>query len=203
VRLIGPAWIGTRFCGGTGEPGKLTKEGFQLLEAMADFGFVLDLSHMDELAVMQALDTYPGPVVATHANPLAMLPGEESNRFLPDHVLEGILSRGGVVGIVPFNRFLDSDWRKGMRRELVSIQQVAAHIDYVCQLAGNALHAGLGTDFDGGFGWQHVPEEIDTIADLQKLAPLLAEKGYTDDDLQAIFGGNWLTMLQSALPEDA
>lgn len=202
VRLIGPAWIGTRFCGGTGEPGKLTKDGFQLLEAMAEFGFVLDLSHMDEQAVMQALDTYPGHVVATHANPLAMLPGEETNRFLPNHLLEGIFARNGVVGIVPYNRFLDSNWRKGMRRQLVSIQQVAAHIDYVCQLAGDSRHVGFGSDFDGGFGWQHVPEEIDTIADLQKLAPLLADKGYSDADLAAIFGGNWLNVLQSALPED-
>jgi membrane dipeptidase len=203
VRMIGPAWIGTRFCGGTEEPGRLTEEGFLLLEVMADLGFVLDLSHMDEQAVMQALDTYSGPMIASHANPLALLPGEESNRFLPDQVLEGILARNGVVGIVPYNRFLDSNWRKGMRRQLVSIQQVAAHIDYVCQMAGNAEHVGIGSDFDGGFGWQHVPEEIDTIADLQKLAPLLAEKGYTDDDLTAIFGGNWLNMLQSALPEDA
>ncbi len=202
MRLIGPAWAGNRFCGGTEEPGGLTKEGFLLLEAMADLGFVLDLSHMDEAAVMQALDIYPGMVIASHANPLSMLPGEESNRFLPDHVLEGILERDGVIGIVPYNRFLDASWRKGMRRELVSIERVAAHIDYVCQLAGNADQVGLGTDFDGGFGWQHVPHEIDSIADLQKLSPLLAEKGYSEDDLAAIFGKNWLNMLQSALPEN-
>lgn len=203
VRLIGPAWIGNRFSGGTGEPGALTKQGALLLDAMADFGFVLDLSHMDEPAVLQALDTYPGPVIASHSNPLALLPGEESNRFLADHVIEGIVARGGVIGIVPYNRFLDSNWRKGMRRELVSIQRVADHIDYLCQMAGNADHVGFGSDYDGGFGWQHVPHEIDTIADLQKLAPLLAERGYSDDDLAAIFGGNWLNVLQSALPEDA
>ena len=203
VRLIGPAWIGTRFCGGTGEPGKLTKEGFQLLDAMADIGFILDLSHMDELAVLQALDVYPGPVVATHANPLAMLPGKDSNRFLPDHILEGILARNGVVGIVPYNLFLDSNWAKGMRRELVSIQRVADHIDYVCQVAGDAKHVGIGSDFDGGFGWQSVPEEIDSIADLQQLAPLLEARGYTEADLVDIFGGNWLDVLQSSLPEDA
>ena len=203
VRLIGPAWIGTRFCGGTGEPGKLTKEGFQLLEAMAEIGFILDLSHMDEQAVSQALDVYPGPVVATHANPLAMLPGKDSNRFLPDYILEGILERNGVVGIVPYNLFLDTNWAKGMRRELVSIQRVADHIDYVCQVAGDAKHVGIGSDFDGGFGWQSVPEEIDTIADLQKLTPLLAAKGYNETDLVGIFGGNWLNMLQSSLPEDA
>ena len=202
VRLIGPAWAGNRFCGGTKEPGQLTKAGFELLEAMADLGFILDLSHMDEPAVIQALDTYSGALIASHANPLALLPGEESNRFLSNSVIEGILERDGVIGIVPYNRFLDSNWVKGMRRELVSIQQVADHIDYICQLAGDARHVGIGSDFDGGFGWQHVPEEINSIADLQQLAPLLAEKGYSDNDLAAIFGGNWLNVLESALPED-
>ena len=41
VRIIGPAWTGTRFCGGTGEPGPLTPEGYQLLDGMAGFGFML------------------------------------------------------------------------------------------------------------------------------------------------------------------
>ena len=69
------------------------------------------------------------------------------------------------------------------------------------QIAGDARHVGIGSDFDGGFGWQHIPHELNTIADLQMLAPLLAEKGYSDEHLAAIFGKNWLNMLQSALPE--
>ena len=201
VRLIGPAWIGSRFCGGTGEPGRLTAAGYELLEAMADLGFILDLSHMDPPAAMQALDVYPGQIIATHANPLALMPREESNRFLPDVLVEAIIERDGVIGVVPYNRFLDPNWVKGMRRELVEIEQVAAVIDHVCQVAGDAAHVGFGTDFDGGFGWQHVPHQIDTIADLHLLAPLLSDKGYSDTDLAAIFGKNWLGMLQSALPE--
>jgi membrane dipeptidase len=201
VRLIGPAWTGSRFCGGTGEPGRLTAAGYELLEAMADFGFVLDLSHMDPPAAMQALDAYPGRIIATHANPLALMPREESNRFLPDDLIAALIERDGVIGVVPYNRFLDPNWVKGMRRELVGIEKVAAVIDHICQVAGNAAHVGFGTDFDGGFGWQHVPYQIDTIADLHLLAPLLSEKGYGDTDLAAIFGKNWLGMLQSALPE--
>jgi len=65
----------------------------------------------------------------------------------------------------------------------------------------DARHAGLGTDFDGGFGMQVVPAEIDTIADLQKLVPLLADKGYNPDDITAILGGNWLRHLLYLLPE--
>jgi membrane dipeptidase len=59
VRIIGLAWWKTRFCGGTGEPGPLTQAGYQLLDGMAEYGFSLDISHMDEEAVLQALDHFP------------------------------------------------------------------------------------------------------------------------------------------------
>jgi len=200
VRLIGPAWTGTRYCGGTNEPGPLTKEGFALLEAMAEFGFTLDLSHMDETAALHALDFYPGPVVATHSNARGLLKGEDSNRHLSDRVIQRLLERDGVIGIVPFNSFLLPGWKQGDHREDVTLQHIVAHIDYVCQMAGDAQHAGLGTDFDGGFGWQSVPSGIDTIADLQKLVPLLAEKGYSELDSAAILGQNWLNHLRQVLP---
>ncbi len=201
VRIIGPAWTGTRFCGGTRQPGPLTPAGFALLEAMATFGFSLDLSHMDEKAVLQALDTYPGPIMASHANAKSLLKGTESNRHLSDRVIGGIIERGGVIGIVPFNRFLVEGWLPSHGRAAVSLQHVVAQIDHICQLAGNVQHVGIGSDFDGGFGLQMTPAEIDTIADLQKLSPLLAEKGYTQDQIAAVLGQNWIRFLQESLPK--
>jgi membrane dipeptidase len=203
VRLVGPAWAGNRFCGGTREPGPLTSEGYALLEAMAGFGFTLDLSHMDEQAALQALDFYPGRIIASHANAAALLEGSDSNRFLSDRLLRGLLERDGIVGVVPFNRFLVWGWTPADGRQAVRLDHVAAQIDYICQLAGDARHAGLGSDFDGGFGLQSVPAGIDTIADLQALAPVLAEKGYTEADIAAILGENWLSLLRESLPEDA
>jgi membrane dipeptidase len=200
LRLIGPAWAGTRFCGGTREPGPLTAEGYALLEGMAQLGFILDLSHMDEQAALQALDSFPGTIVATHANALALLKDSDSNRHLSDRVLQSLLDRDGMTGIVAYNGFLQAGWKRGDRRDLVSLQQVAAQIDYVCQMAGDARHVGLGSDFDGGFGWQSVPAEINTIADLRKLAPLLEEKGYTQTDIAAILGENWVARLRATLP---
>ena len=201
VRLIGPAWVGTRFCGGTHEPGPLTQEGYALLEAMASFGFTLDISHMDEKAVLQALDFYPGAIIASHANALSLLKGSESNRHLSDRVIQGLLERDGVIGILPVNRFLQVGWKNGDPRQLVSIQKVIAQIDTVCQMAGDPWHVAIGSDFDGGFGLQSIPAEMDSIADLQKLSPLLAERGYPDDAVAAILGGNWLRHLRTTLPE--
>ena len=203
VRLIGPAWAGNRFCGGTREPGPLTREGFALLEAMASFGFTLDLSHMDEQAALQALDEYPGKIIASHANAAALLEAADSNRFLSNRLLRGLLERGGVIGVVPYNRFLVWGWTPADGRGVVRLEDLVAQIDYICQMAGDARHTGLGSDFDGGFGLQSVPAGIDTIADLQSLVPILAEKGYTDSDIAAIMGENWLSLLRESLPENA
>lgn len=200
LRLIGPAWTGTRFCGGTGEPGPLTDEGRALLEAMADFNLTLDLSHMDELSMLQALDEYPGPIVASHANPAALLRPTDSNRHITDRALTGLIERDGVVGVVLFNAFIKAGWRRGDPRHAVSLADLVPHIDYICQVAGDARHVGLGSDFDGGFGLQSLPHDVDTIADLLTLADLLAERGYTSTDVEAILGGNWLSYLHRSLP---
>ncbi len=203
LRLIGLSWAGTRYAGGTRQPGPLSSEGRQLLAAMAEFGFILDLSHMDEQAAWEALDLYDGPIVATHVNCLSLLPGYPTNRHFPDRLLKAIVERGGIVGSVVFNNFLKAGWSVagGSRRDEVPLEQVVAHIDHVCQLAGDALHAGIGSDFDGGFGLQSTPPEIDTVADLQKILPLLKQRGYSDSDVSQVAGGNWLRCLSENLPE--
>jgi membrane dipeptidase len=201
VRIIGPAWSGTRFCGGSREPGPLTTEGYRLLEAMANVGFTLDITHMDAQAALQALDFYPAGVIASHSNAFARIKGAQGNRHLPDAVIRSLIERQGVIGIVPLNPFLSAGWQPADGRQAVTLGFVVDQIDYICQSAGSAAHVGLGTDFDGGFGVQVVPAEIDTIADLQKLVPLLLDKGYSQADVTAILGGNWLRHLKKVLPE--
>lgn len=202
LRLIGLAWAGTRYCGGTGEPGPLTPEGRELIAAMADYNFILDLSHMDEAAARESLDRYEGPVMATHANCAALLRGAETNRHLPDRIIEGLIERDGVIGLVPLNTFLKAGWLRlsGSRREEVSLDALIAHMDHICQIAGDSLHAGIGSDFDGGFGLQSVPPGIDSIADLQLISSGLRARGYGETDIENILGGNWLRFLRRNLP---
>ena len=200
VRLIGPAWVGTRYCGGWNEPGPLTPDGRKLLAAMADYNFILDLSHMDEQAAVEALDIYRGPIVGTHANCLSLMPNSPSNRHFSDRIIEGIIERDGVIGVVPFNGYLKVGWVAGKsERSEISLDHVVNHIDHICQIAGDSLHAGIGSDFDGGFGLQSVPPEIETVADLQKLSALLLARGYNDVDVSNILGGNWLNRLRRDL----
>ena len=202
LRIIGLAWAGTRYSGGTDEPGPLTVEGRRLISAMMDYNFILDLSHMDEAAARESLDRYEGPVIATHSNCAALMRGSESNRHLPDDVIRGLIERDGVIGSIPLNSFLKVGWlrQSGSRKEEVALDTFIAHIDHTCQLAGNAQHAGIGSDFDGGFGVQSIPRELDTIADLQMVAAKLLERGYGEADVANILGGNWLRFLRKHLP---
>jgi membrane dipeptidase len=200
LRIIGPAWAGTRYCGGTREPGSLTDDGRQLLKAMAELGFTLDLSHMDELSVRQALDLYPGSIIVSHTNVAELLPGYEGNRMLREEIIQRILERNGIIGVVPFCPFLAAGWKVGDPRDKITLETLFTHVDRICQMAGDAKHVGLGSDFDGGFGVASTPSGVDTIADLQKLGPILLSRGYNDEQIAAILGKNWLRYLQENLP---
>lgn len=201
VRLVGPVWAGTRYCGGTSEDRPFDKEGFELLQVMASLGIPLDISHMREKAALTALDRFEGPVYASHANARAVLKGSSSERHLTDLTIQRLFERGGVIGVVPFNRFLVPDWTPTLRRETITIKKVTEQIDYYCQKHGSSRGVGIGSDFDGGFGSPNIPLEMETIADLQKLDPALAEMGYTAEDIKNIFHQNWEDALERILPE--
>lgn len=202
VRLVGPVWAeaGTRFCGGTRTAAGFTREGHELLEVMAGLGLALDIAHMSERAALQALDRYEGPLAATHANCRALLRRSENERHLSDDVIRRLIERDGVMGISPYAAWLRPGFSRADDPTATHLGHLVAHIDHVCQLAGDAAHVGLGTDFDGGWGWPHVPHELNTIGDLQKLGPRLAEAGYSEADVAAILGGNWVNFLQRGLP---
>ena len=72
------------------------------------------------------------------------------------------------------------------------------HIDRVCQLAGNARHAAIGTDLDGGFGREQSPGDLDTIADLQRIPDMLRSAATSEADIEGIMHGNWLRFFQEA-----
>jgi len=200
LRLIGLAWDDTRYATGgwTRTDEGLTKEGYRLLEVMADVGFILDLTHMSEQSTIEALEHYEGVVVATHSNCRALVPG---TRQLSDTQIRLLGERDGVIGTVLYNTFLQPGWRKGDRKEAVTLDHVVANIDHVCQVLGSARHVGIGSDLDGGFGAEHIPAGLDSIADLGKIAEALLAHGYEAADVEGIMGGNWLRILRRALPE--
>lgn len=202
LRMLGPAWTGTVYAGGTREPGPFTNAGLELLDAMAEVNMILDISHLSEQGCLQALDSYEGPVAASHGNPAGMVNNSSTpERFFTDDVILHLAERGGVVGVTAYNRFLRGDWKREDGRDEFSIHSVVEHMDYICQLTGSSACVGLGTDFDGGLGLEDTPADLDTVADLQLIGNGLEEYGYSFRDIEAILSGNWIDFLEKALPE--
>ena len=197
LRLLGLTHYGPgRYAGGTGTEIGLTELGPPLLTEMERLGVILDLTHCSDQAFWQALEHYHGLTLASHNNCRALVPHQ---RQFSDAQLRAIFERDGVIGTAFDAWMLQPGWITGeSSNEEVTLNTVVDHIDYICQLAGDSRHAAIGTDLDGGYGREQSPSDLDTIADLQKLTGLLADRGYNDYDIAAIMHGNWLRFLHDA-----
>ncbi len=197
VRIVGLAWSGTRYSGGTRMPGPLTAEGKALLHEMERVGMILDTSHLAEESFWQALELFQGPIIASHSNCRVFTP---TDRHLSDDMIRALAQRDSVIGIVPVNYFLHGDW-SNTNRFPVGLDQMVKHIDHICQLVGDARHVGIGSDIDGGFGRDETPQEMDTVTDLAKLADALRSASYKEEDIISIMSGNWQRLLERSLPQ--
>jgi len=181
---------------GTDTEGGLTELGKPLLQAMDQLGMILDLTHLADQAFWESLEAFRGPVLASHNNCRALVPGQ---RQFSDEQIKAIVERNGVIGAALDAWMLYPGWIKGeTSNTVVSLQAVADQIDHICQVAGNAKHAGIGSDLDGGYGTEQCPRDLDTIADLQKLPDLLRVKGYSEADILGIMHGNWIRFFREA-----
>jgi membrane dipeptidase len=202
LRIIGPAHYGVSpYAHGTGTEGGLFAEGPALLKEMERVGMILDVTHLSDQCFDEALDIYGGPVLASHHNCRALAPDQ---RQLTDEQIRRLIQRGAVIGTALDAWMMVPGWIRGQTRPEeagVTLETMVDHLDRVCQLAGNARHAAIGTDLDGGFGREQSPFDLDTIADLQRLPQLLKRRGYDDDAIAAILHGNWLRFFRQALPQ--
>lgn len=197
VRIIGPAHYGLgRYAGGTSTEAGLTADGFILLQEMEELGLLLDLTHLSDQAFWQALDRFPGTVLASHNNCRALVPHQ---RQFDDRQIRAIVERNGVIGVALDNWMIRPGWVRGAKEnERVTLAHLTYHIDHICQLAGNSQHAAIGSDLDGGFGREQSPTDLDTIADLQHIPDILSQRGYSDADIASIMHGNWIRLLRAA-----
>ncbi len=187
-----------RYAGGTGTDGGVTPAGRALLAAFEQAGLILDVTHLSDRAFYQALDHYAGPLLASHQNCRALVPG---GRQFTDDQLRLVLERGGIVAVACDAWMLHPGWVRGeTSAHLVPISALADHVDHICQLAGNARQAAVGSDLDGGFGSDQTPRELTSIADLRRLAPILADRGYTAEQTAGVLADNALRFLTTHLP---
>jgi membrane dipeptidase len=193
VRVIGPAWSRTRYCGGTRRPGPLTALGYELLAGMKELRVILDVSHMAEQSFWDSMEAGAHRVIATHANARTIVPAHRPDRHLSDDMLRALGDAGGVVGVVPANSFLDDEWdREG--GDQLPMGAVGRHMHHIAGIIGWDSVA-IGSDLDGGFGAEETPDGLDTIADLAKIGDVVPE-----EVREGVLSGNWLRMLRESLP---
>ena len=187
VRIIGPAWGRTRYSGGTHAPGGLTALGVQLLKAMRRKKVILDLSHLADEAVADSFALWRGPIMASHANSRAIVPGD---RQLTDETVAEIARRGGVVGVSFYQAHLRSRGR-------ATLDDVVKHMVHHAKAAGGPEHVAIGTDLDGGFDSRQAP--MDSLAKLKEL-PARLRLHFNKTQVDGIMGNNWLDFLERSLP---
>jgi len=179
----------------------MNQNGLDLLNEIERLGIILDMTHLCDDAFWQAIENYSGPLWASHNNARKFV---NHNRQYSDEQILAIIERGGVIGAALDAWMLVPDWMRGVstpENTGCSLEHVVDNIDHVCQLAGNANHAGIGSDLDGAFGREQCPYDLKTIADLQKLSVLLEKRGYLASDIEKLMSGNFLNFLRKNLPE--
>lgn len=196
LRIVGLTWsLGTRYAGGNHNQGPLTPLGRELVAKIEEKGMIHDLSHLCDTAAWQLLEITQGPVIASHSNSRTIL-GQDDPRQLPDRLIQAIGQRNGIIGINLLSRFLISHGRQ--RR--ASLRETVQHIEHICEHMGHRKGIALGSDMDGGFGTDQLPQGIEQPADYSLLLEELARLGWNDTELAGFAHNNWLQWMKKNLP---
>ncbi|HEX3035580.1 MAG TPA: dipeptidase [Thermodesulfobacteriota bacterium] len=189
VRIIGLAWNDrNQYASGNDTDSGLTEKGRELIKRMNDLRITLDLSHLNEKCFWEAIEICETIPIASHSNARSLT---DHPRNLRDDQLLAISQRGGVIGLVLYKYFLRTS------NEEPSLEDLYAHADYIINLCGED-HLGIGSDLDGA-GINDFIKGIRTVADLPKIAEFFLEKGYSEERVRKIMGGNFLRVLRENL----
>lgn len=163
---------------------------------MDRLNMVLDATHLCDDAFWDAMQIFKGPVWASHSNCRALV---NHNRQFSNEMIRVLIERGAVIGGALDAWMMVPGWVRQQstpEQTNCNLEKMLDHLDHICQLGGNTLHVGIGSDLDGAFGKEQSPYDLDTIADLQKIPALLQKRGYTQADIENVMHGNWLRFLR-------
>ena len=199
LRAVGPAHYGPgRYAQGTDATGYMGKPGHDLLKEIERLNIILDATHLCDDSFWEALDHFNGHVWASHNNCRALV---DHNRQYSDEQIKALINRGAVIGAALDAWMMVPGWERGIsdpKAMKCNLEKAIDHIDHICQLAGNTLHVGMGTDLDGAFGREQCPFDLETISDLQKFTGLFEKRGYSIEDIENMMHGNWIRFLRKA-----
>ena len=163
----------------------LTPFGRKVVKEMNKVGMLIDISHASEGTFWDAIKYSKDPIFASHSSVKALC---DHDRNLTDDQLRALAKNGGVVHICIYGGYLNKNWKEA------SIEDVVAHIDHAVKVAG-IDHVGIGSDFDGGGGVLGCNGDNDMI----NITVKLLEKGYSEEDLRKIWGGNFFRVLDQVI----
>lgn len=184
----------------------LSSFGVDVVKELNRLGMIIDISHVSETGVFDTLELTKDPIIATHSNTRTVW---DHPRNLNDEQIKGIAESGGLIGLNFFPAYLGKDWEK------TGIEDLLDHLDYIVRLVG-VDHIGLGPDLLGEENLEAIkysigvtdptgkvpararvayPKDIEDITKFPNVTKGLVARGYSDEEIEKILGGNFLRVL--------
>ncbi|HSM79394.1 MAG TPA: membrane dipeptidase, partial [Bryobacteraceae bacterium] len=177
----------------------LTDFGKSVVKEMNRLGMMVDISHVADRTFWDALETSSAPLIASHSScrALANVP-----RNMTDEMIAALAKKGGVIQINFYCNFLvapppgkAADGEDKLSK--ATLADVVAHIDHAVRIGG-IDHVGIGSDFDG---IPCAPKGLEDVSRFPELTRALLEKGYSEEDIRKIYGGNLLRVMRAVEAE--
>lgn len=193
---------------GLSDLGRAMVKAMDRVRTSAGKSVVHDASHLSDRSLMQLFEATDQVVVASHSNARAVvartklegsaIPAEirqKANaaeivlqRHLSDEAIKEIARRGGIVGLNVYSPFVIPGASRDRR---ATVEEWCEHADHVVQVVGHDRAIGIGTDMDGGFSAERLPEGMSEPGDLELLAQGLMRRGWSEGAVEALAWGNW------------
>lgn len=200
LRALGLTHYGAnRYGGGTRSEVGLALDALPLLKYCEELGIVIDMTHLSDVAFWQVAERFQGRIHASHQNARGICNWQ---RQFSDDQIRVIIERDGVLGVSMDVIMLEDGFVRGQSVPQATLERAVDQVEYVRELSGGTIrHVGLGTDLDGGYGCEQTPADLNRYRDLQKLVGIMERRGFSRQDIEAVFYGNWLRFFAESLPE--